>query len=286
MSLGFFISFHSNNQLLYCRLLLCYIFYKVVNIMETKDIILELRTKHNLSQDALAEKVHVTRQAVSRWENGDTIPNTETLKLLSKLFDVSINTLLGSPQQLICQCCGMPLEDSSISKEADGFFNEEYCKWCYADGEYMYHNMDDLIDVCVNHMANENFSSEQVRTYLRDLLPKLNYWSQYKNLDGAEKFDEFKKKLIDEINALHIEGMPKVENLNALVGGYINLEYRLPNGKYAKFLDDGATYLGNQLECEFGGDRCFGIAANMDFILVCTYEANGTNPELVIYKKR
>ena len=254
--------------------------------METKDIILELRTKHNLSQDALAEKVHVTRQAVSRWENGDTIPNTETLKLLSKLFDVSINTLLGSPQQLICQCCGMPLEDSSISKEADGFFNEEYCKWCYADGEYMYHNMDDLIDVCVNHMANENFSSEQVRTYLRDLLPKLNYWSQYKNLDGAEKFDEFKKKLIDEINALHIEGMPKVENLNALVGGYINLEYRLPNGKYAKFLDDGVTYLGNQLECEFGGDRCFGIAANMDFILVCTYEANGTNPELVIYKKR
>ena len=96
--------------------------------METKNIILELRTKHGLSQDALAEKVHVTRQAVSRWENGDTIPNTETLKLLSKLFDVSINTLLGSPQQLICQCCGMPLDDSSISKETDGTFNEEYCK--------------------------------------------------------------------------------------------------------------------------------------------------------------
>ena len=61
--------------------------------METKDIILELRTKNGLSQEELAEKVFVTRQAVSRWENGDTIPNTETLKLLSKLFDVSINTL-------------------------------------------------------------------------------------------------------------------------------------------------------------------------------------------------
>ena len=59
--------------------------------METKDIILELRSKHGLSQDELAEKVFVTRQAVSRWENGETIPNTETLKLLSKLFDVSIN---------------------------------------------------------------------------------------------------------------------------------------------------------------------------------------------------
>ena len=254
--------------------------------METKDIILELRTKKGLSQDALAEKVHVTRQAVSRWENGDTIPNTETLKLLSKLFHVSINTLLGSPQKLICQCCGMPLDDSNISKEIDGLFNEDYCKWCYADGEYMYHNMDDLIDVCIEHMTNDAFSAEQVRAYMKDLLPKLNYWKQYKNLDGAEKFEEFKHLLMDEINALHIEGMPKVEKLNALVGGYINLAYRLPNGKCVKFLDDGATYLGNQLDCEFGGDRCFGIAANMDFILICTYGANGADPELVIYKKR
>ncbi len=254
--------------------------------METKDIIHKLRTENGLSQDELAEKVFVTRQAVSRWEQGETIPNTETLKLLSKLFDVSINTLLGSPRNLICQCCGMPLEDSNISKEKDGIFNEEYCKWCYADGEYMYHDMDDLIDVCVGHMANEQFTPEQVRAYMKDMLPKLDYWKKYKNLDGAEKFDEFKKQLIDEINALNIEGMPKVEKLNALVGGYVNLEYRLPNGKHIKFLDDNATYLGNQLECEFGGDRCFGIAANMDFILVCTYEENGENPELVVYKKR
>ena len=79
--------------------------------MKTKDVILELRMKRGLSQDELAEKLFVTRQAVSRWETGETTPNTETLKLLSKLFDVSINTLLGSPRTLICQCCGMPLED-------------------------------------------------------------------------------------------------------------------------------------------------------------------------------
>ena len=254
--------------------------------METKDVLLELRTKHGFSQDDLAEKVHVTRQAVSRWENGDTTPNTETLKLLSKLYDVSINTLLGSPRQLICQCCGMPLEDSSISKEPDGIFNEDYCKWCYADGEYMYHDMDELINVCVNNMANDQFTPDQVRAYLKDMLPKLDYWKQYKNLAGAEKFNEFKQQLIDEINELHVEGMPKVESHNALVGGYINVEYRLPNGQLVKFLDDGATYLGTQLECEFGGSRCFGVAANMDFILICTYEENGENPELVIYKKR
>ena len=59
--------------------------------METKDIIVELRTKNGLSQEALAEKIFVTRQAVSRWETGETVQNTETLKLPSKLFDVSIN---------------------------------------------------------------------------------------------------------------------------------------------------------------------------------------------------
>ena len=115
--------------------------------MEKNNIIQKLRTQKGLSQDELAEKLFVTRQAVSRWETGETIPNPETLKMLSRFFDVSINTLLGEPRKLICQCCGMPLDDSIISKEIDGMFNEEYCKWCYADGEYLYHDMDELIEV-------------------------------------------------------------------------------------------------------------------------------------------
>ena len=85
---------------------------------------------------------------------------------------------------------------------------------------------------------------------------------------------------------VEIEGMPKLETLNALVGGYINMEYQLPNGSKVKFLDDSATYLGNQLESTLVSGRCFGIAANADFILVCTYEENGENPELIVYKKR
>lgn len=254
--------------------------------MQTKDIILKLRTQRAMSQEELAEKVFVTRQAVSRWETGETTPNTETLKLLSRLFDVSINTLLGSPRQLICQCCGMPLEDSIISKEKDGGFNEEYCKWCYADGQYMYSDMDNLIEVCVKNMVSNAHPEDEVRTYLKATLPKLNYWKRYEFLSDHGAFEDFKKLLIEEINALNIEGMPKLTQLNALVGRYINLEYRLPNGKSVKYLDDNATYLGNQLECEFGGERCFGIAANMDFILICTYEANGANPELIVYKKR
>ncbi|MBR2834460.1 MAG: helix-turn-helix domain-containing protein [Coriobacteriales bacterium] len=254
--------------------------------MDTKDVVYKLRTENGLSQDQLAEKIFVTRQAVSRWENGETVPNTETLKLLSKLFGVSINTLLGAPRQLVCQCCGMPLEDAIIGREKDGTLNEDYCKWCYADGTYTYSNMDDLIDVCVGHMVNEDFSEEQARSYMKQMLPTLDYWKRYDELSDNGQFESFKKQLIDEINELHIEGMPKIEKLNALVGKYVNLEYRLPSGMCVKFLDDQTTYLGNQLQSEFGGERCFGVLANMDFIMVCTYEAEGANPELVLYKKR
>ena len=175
--------------------------------METKNIILKLRTERGMSQDELADKIMVTRQAVSRWENGDTVPNTDTLKLLSKEFDVSINTLLGEPRKLICQCCGMPIDDDSIlGRDKDGTLNEEYCKWCYADGTYTYNNMDELIDVCVKNMVNENFTEEQARTYLKEMLPKLDYWNRYDELSDNGQFEEFKKQLIEEILivALHL----------------------------------------------------------------------------------
>lgn len=254
--------------------------------METKDVILELRTKKGLSQDELAAKVMVTRQAVSRWENGETIPNTETLKLLSKEFNVTINTLLGAPKQLICQCCGMPLEDETAGHDSDGSLNEDYCKWCYADGTYTYSSMDDLIDVCVKHMVSEGFTEEQARSHMKATLPTLDYWKRYAELSDDGQFERFKEQLIDEINGLHIEGMPRLEKLNALVGSYVNMAYPLPSGASVKFLNDQATYLGNQLESECGDGICFGVLANMDFIMVCTYEAEGANPELLIYKKR
>lgn len=146
--------------------------------MEVKDVILQLRTQRNLSQDELAEKLFVTRQAVSRWENGETVPNTETLKLLSRFFDVSINTLLGAPRRLICQCCGMPLEDSTLSREPDGTLNEEYCKWCYADGKFRYDSKEQLIDFCAEHLANESWPAEQVRAHMEAIVPNLKHWRQ------------------------------------------------------------------------------------------------------------
>ena len=112
------------------------------------------------------------------------------------------------------------------------------------------------------------------------------FFKKYHELGGEEGFEQFRQQLVDEFNALNVDGMPKVEGLNVLPGSYINLEYTLPGGEKVKFLDDNATYLGNQLHSLYGGSRCFGIAAGMQFLLVCTYEANGENPELVLFKQR
>ena len=56
--------------------------------------LVRLRKEKNLSQEALAEQVNTTRQAVSKWENGQGYPDTEKLLIISHLFQVSVDSLL------------------------------------------------------------------------------------------------------------------------------------------------------------------------------------------------
>ena len=120
--------------------------------MEANEILKTLREKHGLTQEQLAEKVLVTRQAVSRWENGETQPNTETLKLLSRLFDVSINTLLGAPRTLICT-------------------------WCYTGGTFVYTSKDMLLDFLLAHSPNPDSTPEPQRRAMYDgYLSQLKHW--------------------------------------------------------------------------------------------------------------
>ena len=106
---------------------------------------------------------------------------------------------------------------------------------------------------------------------------------------GKENYELFKNQLINEINDLNISGMPKINELTPLNGTFVNLTYPLPNGQRVQFLDDNEIYIGTQVESEFNDEtqiRCFGILANLNFILVTEYGPNGDNPELIIYKKR
>ena len=113
--------------------------------------------------------------------------------------------------------------------------------------------------------------------------------AKYIEVGGKDSFLEMKNQLIAEFNNLNIEGMPKIEELYPLHGSFVNLEYPLPNNEKVKFLSDDEQYLGTQVECLFNDSsikRCFGLLANMNFLLVCEYGENGTNPELILYKKR
>ncbi len=147
--------------------------------MEVKEILKNLREKNHLTQDQMAERINVTRQAVSRWETGLTQPNPEMLKVLSREFNVSINTLLGAPRTLFCQCCGMPLsDDSMISRDVNGDFNEDYCKWCYTDGKFTYQKKDDLLDFLVKAMPNpDNMGEDERRKLFDSHLSLLKHWS-------------------------------------------------------------------------------------------------------------
>ena len=152
--------------------------------MEVKEILRNLREKNHLTQEQMAERINVTRQAVSRWETGMTQPNPELLKVLSREFGVSINTLLGSPQTLYCQCCGMPLtDDSMISHEHDGSFNEDYCKWCYGDGKFLMDcTMDEMIEHCAQFLDEVNkglpkpITREEYIAQMKMYFPQLKRW--------------------------------------------------------------------------------------------------------------
>ena len=144
--------------------------------MKVKTILKHLRTQHKLSQDEMAARLFVTRQAVSRWETGAAVPALETLLLMSREFDVSINTLLGQPRRLHCQACGMPLKDSEITRLPDGGFDEDYCKWCVVDGSYAGPDtIEGMIEVCVPHMG---LPEQAARDFLRRQLPQLKHWKQ------------------------------------------------------------------------------------------------------------
>ena len=146
--------------------------------MKTQDVLKQLREKNGWTQEQMAERALVTRQAVSRWETGETQPNTDTLLILSRALGVSINTLLGSPRTLFCQCCGMPLsEDDMISREPDGTFNEDYCKWCYADGQFTYADKDSLVDFLMTHVPDPAGMPDADRRAMIDAqLSRLKHW--------------------------------------------------------------------------------------------------------------
>lgn len=84
--------------------------------------------------------------------------------------------LLGEPVRLVCQCCGMELDENSISIEPDGAVNPNYCKWCYTDGEFIYKTLPELVEYLVNHVPIGSLAKEEAAKCFAGELQKLSYW--------------------------------------------------------------------------------------------------------------
>ena len=110
--------------------------------------------------------------------------------------------------------------------------------------------------------------------------------AEYIKLGGMDAYRQFKQKLLSEINALlATQGIDAVDGLFELVGKFVNLAYTMPSGEKVKLLNDKNTYLGAQIEFA-GRGVCYGVVADTGFILICRYSVDGSEPELIVYKKR
>ncbi|MCL2630319.1 MAG: helix-turn-helix domain-containing protein [Firmicutes bacterium] len=151
--------------------------------MELSLKIAEIRKAIGLTQDELAEKLFVTRQAVSRWERGETTPSLETLKALADLYKIDANALLGTKQRF-CQSCGMPLMNlSDLGANADNGANFEYCHYCIEGGEFKdSFSIDEMAEHNLNWLKEWNeangtsFTKDEARPLIREFLSALKRW--------------------------------------------------------------------------------------------------------------
>ena len=147
--------------------------------MAIKDVLPQIRRDKGLTQEELAHRLYVTRQAVSRWETGETTPSIDMTKLLASVLDVPVVRLLDLPQEPSCQCCGTPFSVPHLERgaDADGTENPAYCKWCYDKGAFAYETMDDVIETSAPYLVQATgMSLDEAVSFMGALLPTLDHW--------------------------------------------------------------------------------------------------------------
>jgi hypothetical protein len=83
-------------------------------------------------------------------------------------------------KEKICQSCAMPLEnEEQLGTNKDGSKNEEYCFYCYKEGEYTDNRtLEGMIEVCVPFMVEQGMTKEEAKKILEQTLPNLKRWKK------------------------------------------------------------------------------------------------------------
>lgn len=154
--------------------------------MDLASKLLKIRKDSGLTQGGFAAKLFVTRQAVSRWENGETTPTIDTLKQIAELFNIDTNAFFGRSDSLICQSCAMPLISiDDLGKNADKTVSAEYCAHCFGDGEFTHdRTIEEMIETNLRFLDEFNaqngtgYTAEEARTILKMHLATLKRWQK------------------------------------------------------------------------------------------------------------
>jgi hypothetical protein len=80
----------------------------------------------------------------------------------------------------LCQSCGMPLSADLYGSNSDGSPNDEYCKYCYVDGNFTMPEatMSEMIEICVPFMVEQGMTEEDACKMMEELLPTLKRWKE------------------------------------------------------------------------------------------------------------
>ena len=151
---------------------------------DKRPVLPKLRQDKGMTQQELASKLYVTRQAVSRWETGETTPSIDMAKLLASALGIPVMQLLDLPAEPACQCCGTPFSVPHMEQgaDADGTENPAYCKWCYSRGTFAYETMDDVIETSAPYLVEATgMSLDEAVSFMGALLPTLDHWKSGDN---------------------------------------------------------------------------------------------------------
>ena len=179
--------------------------------MPIKDTITAIRKEAGITQEEMARRLYVTRQAVSRWETGETMPGIDMVKLICVTFGVPLERFFDMPMSYYCQCCSMPIPDEEMhGTEADGSKSADFCKYCYDQGDFTAKGMtmDEFIEATAPMEAKAlGVSLDEAVSLMATLLPHLKRWREVEENEqqfGDELRAAYGDAVMDKANEKYV----------------------------------------------------------------------------------
>lgn len=189
--------------------------------MALKDIISQIRREAGVTQEEMARRLYVTRQAVSRWETGETTPGIDMVKLICVTFGVPLERFFEMPQSYYCQCCSMPIPEPEMhGTEADGSPSADFCRFCYDHGDFTAKGvtMDEFIEATAPMEAKAlGVSLDEAVSLMATLLPHLKRWREVEKNEaafGGELRAAYGDETVDAANRRYV-GMGEAAHVRA-----------------------------------------------------------------------